>query len=223
MTAAIAIGLAAGITQFVAYIIYSVQVVRADRRPNRMTWLMWVYGTFVFVAIELHLGAPLSVLVLPAICMLYSIGVAVCAFLQGSFLRPERQDVAALALDAVLMLGYAGAILMASAAGRPPEGIGLIFVGLAGVSALTSSWPVLRTTFAAPGNERPLPWFVWSAACGLLVLAAMAVGLAWPFLVYPILSQVVAMMIGLFALEVGESGRRAEAVPGVERRAGAHA
>ncbi len=76
---------------------------------------------------------------------------------------------------------------------------------------MTSSWPALRATFRDPGNERPLAWFVWSAAYGLLALAAMAEGLAWPFLVYPVLSQVTELLIGVFALDGGESSPRREA------------
>ena len=68
-------------------------------------------------------------------------------------------------------------------------------------SALTSSWPVLRTTYADPGNERPLAWFIWSAAYGLLVLAAMAEHMPWQFLAYPVLSQVICMLIGCFAMK----------------------
>ncbi len=210
MSAAAALGLAAGVTQAAAYLMYLTQVVRADCRPNGMTWVMWSYGAFVFFAIELHLGAPVSVLVLPGICMLCSIGAASCAFARSAWLRPGRQDWTALAFDATLMFGYAG-FVAASTAGRPLEGVGLAFVALAGVSALTSSWPALRSTFAHPGNERPLAWFVWSAAYGLLTLAAMAEGLPWPFLVYPILSQVVSMLIGVFALDGGESSPRREA------------
>ncbi len=212
MSPAVALGLAAGIAQAAAYVIYAVQVVRAEARPNGMTWVMWSYGAFVFFAIELHIGAPLSVLVLPGVCMTASFCIATYAFACGGYLRPRRQDWAALAVDGALMLGYAMAVATATAAARPLEGAGLGFVALAGVSALTSSWPALRTTFAEPANERPLAWFVWSAAYGFLTLAAMAEGLSWQFLVYPILSQVVNMLIGVFALEGGDSSLRSDAV-----------
>ena len=42
---------------------------------------------------------------------------------------------------------------------------------------------------------------MWSTAYGLLALSAMAEGLPWPFLVYPIAFQAVAFLIGLFALD----------------------
>lgn len=204
MSAAAALGLAAGLTQAAAYLIYFAQVVREECLPNGMTWLMWSYGTFVFFTIELHLGVPISVLLLPAICMLCSIGVAGYAFARGVHLRPERHDWGVLAFDAALLLGYAGFVLAAPAGGGAVEAAGLVFAALPGVSAVSSSWPALRATFRDPVAERPLAWFVWSAAYGLLALAAMAEGLAWPFLVYPILSQAIAMLIGLLALD-GES------------------
>ena len=221
MSPAAALGLAAGLTQAVAYLIYFMQVLRDECRPNGMTWMMWSYGTFVFFAIELHLGAPVPVLLLPAVCMLCSIGVAVYAFARRVHLRPERQDWSVLGFDAALMAGYAGFVL-AAPVGGPVEDAGLAFVALAGISAVTSSWPALRTTFRDPGNERPLAWFVWSAAYGLLALAAMAEGLAWPFLVYPLLSQVTSMLIGVFALDGGKSmALRASAADADPARCGA--
>lgn len=210
MSASAVLGLAAAILQATAYIVYAAQVVRADGRPNGMTWLMWSYGTFVFFAIELHLGAPLSVLALPAVCMLCSIAVATYAFLRNTYLRPGRQDWVALGFDGALMIGYAGAVAMLGT-GRTLEGAGLFFVAIAGVSALTSSWPVLRTTLADPWNERPLAWFIWSTAYGLLVLAAMAERMPWQFLAYPVLSQVINMLIGVFAMRGDDSARAYDA------------
>ncbi len=212
MSAAASLGLAAGLLQAAAYVVYFRQVVRAEARPNGMTWLMWAYGASVFFLIELHIGAPAAVLILPGVCMLCAIGVAAFAFLRSACLPPRPQDWAAFALDATLMASYV-AFVIATGAGGEPAGVGTVFVALAGVTALTSSWPVLRTTYATPGNERPLAWFVWSTAYGLLTLAAMAAGLPWPFLVYPILSQVVNMLIGLLALDGDEFSLAAGSAP----------
>lgn len=205
MSAAASLGLAAGLLQAAAYVIYVRQVVSVDGRPNGMTWLMWSYGSLVFFAIELHLGAPTAVLVLPAVCTLCSIGVSVYAFARGSYIPPERQDWVALAIDLAVTLGYVAFVGLAMPRDGAVDPIGLAFVAIAGATSLTSSWPILRTTYMDPANERPLAWFVWSAAFGLLSLAAMAEGLAWPFLVYPVLSQVISMLIGILALEAPES------------------
>jgi hypothetical protein len=210
MSAAVALGLAAGLTQAAAYAVYMSQVLRGDCRPNGMTWLMWSYGAFVFFAIELHLGAPWPVLALPAICMTCAFAVSIYAFATGAYLRPHRHDWVTLGFDAAIMLGYAVWAAFFLAAGRV-EGAGLAFVALAGVSALTSSWPALRTTYLEPGNERPLAWFVWSTAYGLLALSVMAEGLAWPFLVYPVACQGITFLIGLFALDGFEAAKAADA------------
>ncbi len=163
MTAAETLGFAAGLLQAVAYMIYLLQVVRAECRPNGMTWLMWSYGTLVLLIIEWDVGAPISILILPAVCAFCSLFVAGCAFARSAYIAPDRQDWAVLGLDVMILAGYVGfANGLAGQAGGDTDRT-LVFVFLAGATTLTSSWPILRTTFLEPAYERPAAWFVW---CG---------------------------------------------------------
>ena len=87
---AVALGLAAGALQVVAYTIYTLQVVRAECRPNGMTWLMWSYGTLVLLIIEWDVGAPISILILPAVCSVCSLFVAGYAFARSAYIANAR-------------------------------------------------------------------------------------------------------------------------------------
>jgi hypothetical protein len=204
MTLATALGVAACGTQALAYLIYARQVLRGACRPNGMSWLMWTYGTLVFFVIEVGTGAPLSVLLLPGICAVCSVFVAAESFRRAAYVAPQRQDWAILGVDVAILAGY-----LAMAWGPRAGELALIFVLLPGISSTLQSWPILRTTCLEPGHERPLAWFVWSAAYGLMALAAMADGLSWHYLVYPLLSQPVHILIGFFAMQGRESLRPA--------------
>jgi hypothetical protein len=166
-----------------------------------MTWAMWAYGTSVFFVIQVHLGAPPSVLILPAVCMACSVGVAIHVFARGRPVRPDRADWAALAVDSGLIGAYAVGVALGVVVAGEMTGPALVFVAAAGLSALTSATPILRSTYVAPWTERPLAWFVWSTAYGLLCVAALLEGLPWAFLVYPAISQIVCLFVGLFAAE----------------------
>jgi hypothetical protein len=190
------LGLTAGLLQALAYAAYFRQVLAEDCRPNGMTWLMWTYGTAVLFFIEYDMGAPFAVLVLPAVCLLCSIGVAGYAFARASCLPPERQDWAVLSLDLGITIGYVVLVM-----GSDAVETGLVFVLLTGLTNFTSSWPIMRTTYREPHNERPIAWFIWSAAYALLALVAMIEDMPWPYLVYPLCSLVVHLAIGFFTLE----------------------
>lgn len=200
MTSVAAIGIAAGVLQGCAYIVYILQMVRAECRPNGMSWVMWAYGTAVLLVIEVRLGAPLSVLVLPAICLACSITIAVHAYWRGVALAPTRLDWGVLGLDVMLTVAYVALVLKEA---HPAEtaALGLVFVALTGATSLTSTWPILCSTWREPSHERPLAWFIWSAAYGMLALAVMLEGLSWHYLVYPTLCQALHVVIGVFAME----------------------
>lgn len=209
MTLGAILGLTAGLLQALAYAAYFRQVLAEDCRPNGMTWLMWTYGTAVLFFIEYDMGAPFSVLVLPAVCLLCSIGVAGYAFARASYLPPERQDWAVLSLDLGITIGYVVLVM-----GSDAVETGLVFVLLTGLTTWTSSWPIMRTTFREPHHERPVAWFIWSAAYALLALVAMIEGMPWPYLVYPLSALVVHLAIGFFTLET-IAARRARRPGGV--------
>ena len=139
MTAA-TLGLAAGVLQAAAYMIYVVQVVRAECRPNGMTWLMWSYGTLVLLIIEWDVGAPISILILPAVCSVCSLFVAGYAFARGAYIAPDRQDWAVLGLDVLILAGYvvfAHGVAASAATAASDVDKSMVFVFLTGATTLT--------------------------------------------------------------------------------------
>jgi hypothetical protein len=210
MSAALAIGIGAGLLQVLAYLLYFRQVLRADIAPNGMSWSMWSYGTLVFFVIEADLGAPVSLLILPGVCALCSLGVATHAFLRAAYLPPARGDWAILWIDMGIIGGYV-ALLYGVHGGVEPSPhypIGLVFILMAAISSVTSSLPILRSTRAEPQHEQPLAWFVWAAAYAAMMATALIEGLSWHHQLYPFLSLVVHLAIGFFALSGAPRGRR---------------
>ena len=211
MSAAVTLGLVAGALQAAAYLIYALQVVRAECRPNGMTWLMWSYGTLVLLIIERDVGAPVSILILPAVCSACSLFISGYAFVRSHYIAPVRQDWAVLALDVLILAGY---VTLAGGLRGHAAGVSEysnLFVFLTGATTLTSSWPILRTTYLEPGHERPAAWFVWCAAYASMGAAMILEGLAWEYGVYPVLSFLIHLAIGVFALCRDGTSRRAPA------------
>jgi hypothetical protein len=210
VSAALAIGLGAGLLQALAYLIYFRQVLRADIAPNGMSWAMWSYGTLVFFVIEADMGAPVSLLILPGVCALCSLGIATHAFLRAAYLPPARGDWAILWIDMGIIGGYVGLLygIHGGTEPSPDYPVGLVFILMAGISSVTSSLPILRSTWSEPRHEQPLAWFVWAAAYGAMMATALIEGLSWHHQLYPFLSLVVHLAIGFFALSDAPRGVR---------------
>jgi hypothetical protein len=151
-------------------------------------------GGVVFLATELRLGAPAPALAL-------SVAATLGAVLAASRSSLWRLDGPALCLG-IGAVALAGAVGLGAPAPNHP---GHLLAALAALTALAASWPAMRATLTEPGGVRPLVWFVGSAGYGLLALAAMAARLPWPLLVFPAAAQVLAMLVGLLALDADES------------------
>lgn len=197
------IGLSAGVLQASAYFLYTRLVLKCETRPNGMSWLMWAYGTFVFFFIEFDVAAPLSVLILPAVCMVCALIVSVYSFVKSSYIPPERGDYAALFVDLLLMGSYLVLLLLLSTGvitGEQQASLAMIFLVLTSLSTLVTFYPIMRTTFEDPCGENPIPWFIWTVAYGLLLYTVMIEGMSWQYMIYPILNILLHGSIGVFAL-----------------------
>lgn len=190
------IGLAAGFLQFAAYIWYAFAVVKSETNPNGMSWLMWSYGTFVFFFVEYDIGTPYSVLFLPFVCMLSSIGIALFSFTKRSYIPPERNDYFALSIDVTLLISYLS-ILYLIAPKADALAIGFVFLILTSLSTITTFYPILRTTYLEPSHETPIPWFIWTLAYSLLLYTVVLENLSWLYMLYPILNIFLHASIGM--------------------------
>jgi hypothetical protein len=205
MSGAAAFGAAACLLQAAAFAAWAAQARRAQSRPRAAVWRMWACGAAAAFALGLQVGAPPAALVAPAAAAIAAIAAATQAWARAPHRPAGTAAWVALGAEAALTAGFVAFLLLAAAAKAPVRGPGLAFVGLAALPALTSAWPVLRAAYAAPREARPLAWLLASAAWGLMSLATMAGGLPWPFLVYPVLSQVLTLLAGLLAIEAGDA------------------
>ncbi len=191
-----ALGIAAGLVQVAAFLVYTAALRRGGTRPNGVSWLMWTSGSLVPFYIAGDSGAPLSALLAPALCALLSMHVAFCAFFRGPSVPAARHDWGILALDLAILAGY----LAWSSGHSPAAGLGTVFLLLPTAGSALSFWPTLRSTRLDPANERPLAWCLWSLSYGLMALAVIAAGMPWPFLVYPVLTLAMNLAVGVLAM-----------------------
>lgn len=203
MLTLVTIGWVAGALQVLGYLAYGRLVVRSETSPNGMSWLMWAYGTFVLLAIEFDLDAPVSILILPVLCTLCAVVIALYSFHKSSYIPPQKKDYIALTIDLVLMVAYIGLFIMEKAGlvtHTTQIDIALIFLLLTSVSTIVTFYPILRTTYESPYNEKSLPWFMWTLAYLLLFYVTVGESIGPEYYLYPLLSAVLHFAVGVFAL-----------------------
>lgn len=221
MADSVYIGLLAGLFQLAGYVLYYTHVVKGEGKPNPLTWLMFGYGTVLLTTLELDsmvreamdalrsdngeiwqwqtsTGKPnpilvmVSVLILPIVCSIGGLSVAVKIWLDNYKLTKTRwpkewtidwsdTDGQAFAVDLGLTVGYL--ILWAftltgdtSDANHKWWVIGFLLVSNA--TTIPNFIPIFRSTNKKPEEEHPLPWFVWSIAYALLLYPTWVKGSA---------------------------------------------
>lgn len=196
--------------QAAGYALYLRHALRSETRPNPASWLMFAYGTALVVALEAASGGTWPVLLLPAVCALSSVGVALVAFQAGATLRAlDRADRVAFGLDVTLTIAYLAAWLARAlhlVAPRLFTVVGAVLLVGAAATSITSFAPIIRSTYRAPGTERPGPWLVWMAAYLALGATTLLATDAPALLVYP------GINVALHALVAGLSLRRTPAL-----------
>src|SRR3989344_871854 len=107
------LGIAAGLLQAFGYVMYVRESLREEIHPNPATWLMFAYGVALLTILEWDRDASFALLVLPIVCGVMSIFVAVLCWRQGT-LRwvgewEDTWEVRAFGGDLTLTVLYAGA------------------------------------------------------------------------------------------------------------------
>jgi hypothetical protein len=172
---AIVFGSIAFILHLCGYVWYSLTVLSGKTKPNAASWLMWLFGAWVefktFDAIDHHWSSS----ALPFACML-GVGLVFFATLvmqlrsriSGSnhtiYEESDPRDYLLVGADA----GAYALFLMTGAAAWA----NWIAVG----SSVVTFYPIWKTTYRSPENERPWPWLIWSAAYTMMFLAVLAEG-----------------------------------------------
>lgn len=203
------IGLAAGVTQVLGYLLYYLLVVRKEgKEAEPLTWFMFAYGTALLTIMELDsmwkeaadnatwLGV-LAVLLLPLICSLGGIMVAVAIWrdnyrMTGDWwparwtLEWHSTDGKAFAADLALTALYT-ALWLCTIVGIT-SGTGhlwwvIAFLVASNATTFPNFVPILREAARHPEKEDARPWAIWTIAYALLIIPTWdygSTGVIWP-------------------------------------------
>ncbi len=209
------VGLAAGMFQLAGYITYYLLVIRKDgKEAEPLTWFMFAYGTAVLTIMELDSMCKdatadfswmnvLSVLLLPIICSLGGIGVAVGIWRQN-FRTTQKwwpqewkidwkeTDGKAFATDIGLTVCYS-ALWIFTLFGTTEGDVHLwwviAFLVASNLTTFPNFVPILRQAWAHPEKEDARPWAIWAMAYALLLVPTWvhgSKGMVWPVSAAPL-------------------------------------
>lgn len=175
------IALAAGsaaMIQAVAYVVYLVGAFRRSIQPNPTSWLMWAYGTGLVVVLEADQSIDPLLRLLPTVCALSSVAVALLCLHRGARLWPRKElDRYVLLTDLMLTAVYVVVTVAAWRGSLPEAGAwgwksGLLVA--AGASTALSYLPTVAAVLQDPRVEDWRPWGIWTLAYALLLAATVA-------------------------------------------------
>lgn len=202
-------GLAAGMFQLAGYIAYYILVIRKEgKEAEPLTWFMFAYGTALLTVMELDSMWKeaasdtswvnvLSVLLLPIICALGGISVAVGIWRKNLRLTKQlwpkewkvewgETDGKAFAADIALTLCYLCLwifTLVGTTEGNTHLWWVIAFLVASNLTTFPNFVPILRQTWSQPEKEDARPWAIWAIAYALLLVPAWVYAskdMVWP-------------------------------------------
>ncbi|MEM9336303.1 MAG: hypothetical protein AAGA35_00405 [Patescibacteria group bacterium] len=209
------IGTIAGLVLFAGYVIYIwLDVVYDMIDPNPTTWFMFAYGTLILTVLEWDGEATLSLLILPTLCSLGGVIVALRLWYKAFKKDPTQWWPAdwwpedpwerwSFIGDIVITVAYIGVWIFAYSAlvdEASREWWVLVFLFLSNLSTFPQFYPLISTTWKDPETEHWLPWTVWTISYALLIVATLDAtnGVWWHALMFYPASNV--LMHGIVAL-----------------------
>jgi hypothetical protein len=159
---------------------------------------MFAYGTSLMLFLEWRVGASWEVLVLPGVCALMSIVVALMCFRKGAPVPADTAERWAFGADIGLTFGYIALMGRIGTHGF----FNAAFVVASNATTITAFVPILLSTWRNPEHEKAAPWVLWTFAYGLLAITTwFSTGLSAPtLLIYPIASVILHGSIAALAL-----------------------
>lgn len=154
------IGAFAAIVQVTGYGFYLRGMLQHKITPNSTSWLLWAVGSSVSLIIYSRVTSDFALLALPIACAASSIAIVAVAIRRGQMGRPDRVDLCIGALDiAVLGVWFVAGTTWA-------------YVALL-LDIVITHLPILRSTRKNPEGEIAMPWFIWTSAYLLMLVAAI--------------------------------------------------
>jgi len=181
----IALGLLAGLVQFIGYALYWQLSIKNEIDPNPLTWLMFAYGTALLTVLEWDNSAVWYELVLPTVCSICAIGIALLIWVRSKEWWPavwtisKNTDGAAFKWDMIITVAYvivAYLSMLAFFESSTREILVLMFLVIANLTTFTSFVPILRETYKFPEHEDWRPWALWTISYSLLFVTSFVVG-----------------------------------------------
>lgn len=207
------LGICAGILQVIGYIIY---ILHDDIDPNPVTWFMFAYGTAILTILEWDMDATIPELILPATCSVFAIYVSLRCWVHARRRDPskwwpedwwpsDRIQQASFISDILITIGYVSIWAFVAFGTLTPETKLLAvfwFLLLSNLSTFPAFYPIIHETYKYPEKENYLPWFVWSAAYGLLGLVTYLshYELLSLLMLYPVSNAILHAVVGIVAL-----------------------
>ncbi len=155
MSLALSLGIAAGVLQLVGFVFYNKQIFQGRSVPNAATWTIWAFigllNGFSYAAMTGD-AAKYFLPVASALACVATFGYSLSA---GKFKRLDFWDWL------VLILGTIGGIVWWWS--RSAIYANFIIV----IAEIIAFSPLMRGVWKNPAFERPLPWFIWTAAYGM--------------------------------------------------------
>ncbi len=169
------LAIASGLVLMIAYVVYNWGMFAGRTNPNVATWSVWaaivVLGTSSYTVASGDVWMAVIALANSIFCIATFVVVAV----RGRFKGVDRADLTALGLGILAAVSWA---VFRSAASANLIVQAAIIIGFV---------PTWRGLWRGLVVERPLPWWLWSAAYVLaLVVVIMRWNGEWVPLVYPI-------------------------------------
>lgn len=184
----LALGVLIGVIHLLGYwIYYRMSSLHKETSPNTASWSIWAFGSIINLLTYASMSNDWVKDILPAVCSLACIVVYVGYLRQGKFKMPGLTDILIFSTDIV-------ATIVWLVANSP-----LIGNMACQASTILSYLPIIRETMKDPRKEKPLPWFIWTAAYGLDVILVIMRWQQWGDVVYPAVSFILCLIMLIIA------------------------
>ncbi len=179
------LGIVSGVIQISGYVVYTENVLRNEVRPNSASWSIWAFGSILNFVSYAQLTHEWAKEFLPAVCAMSCIICFLIACVRGSLGRLDKGDWCILVLDCIAVLVWW--MTESSLYGNV----------LLQISTAISYIPVVRQVYATPSSEKPLAWYLWALAYGILLVVVILDWKHWGEMVYPLVGSVSCLGIAL--------------------------
>jgi hypothetical protein len=185
----IAAGFVAGAMHLAAYAIYFRSAKQGSITPNAATWTIWGLVSILNMATYFAIARDWVLVIMPMMSSLVCTGVWIVLLWQKKLHKLNRTDEMTLSVAILAIVFW---IAFRSAAGANV---------ILQIAESISFVPAIGDVRRDPKAEKPLPWFLWGGAYGLLTaVVALRFDGQWVQFVYPVNLLVLHLAVGALSL-----------------------